>query len=416
MRRRIEPRHRGAAAVTLALAMGLATTAPPAQAYEVVDKELKGRAFERMRADVGGFIQPRFLFVQKDREQNSPLGEVGFRVERARLELEGDLLAPEHRRFGFSIRQKYSVEITGDFVSLRDAYVDFAFGTEFQIRAGQFKAPAHRAILVSDAHNLFPSRNFIVSLEDEVELTNADVVDFVPEREVGVMFHGYWGQRVLGWQVGMFNGEGRNRTQNPNRKFMYVGRFTVSPFGSPGARYEILNHWRPEGETRWKPYFTLGYSVHYNVEGQEGTEVAYIGHNIEAFIHWRFLTMTSEFLYKITDHEDVAVADYTQLGGYVQGGFFLEGVPWAEDHLALMGRFEQGDSYRPTNRDVPLAAPWDARQSTRRYSVGLGVYAGEPLFRFVQDLRFVVSYTFREELEGQAFQNNELTAFANLSF
>ncbi len=372
----------------------------PAQAYDVLDKELEGRAFERVRVGVGGFLQPRFRFTEPD-EDVGTTGELGFSLQRVRIIIDSDLLAPSHRRFGFSIEQKYQFELIPE-PSLLDAYMDVGFGTEFRLRLGQFKAPVHRALLVSDANNLFADRN--------------QITRWITDREMGLMFHGYWGQRYITWQFAMFNGEGANRLNNINNKFYYAARVTFSPLGSPGDGFEILKDWKPEGREKYVPIFTIGYAFHTNVIGPPGQQEARSAHNVEAFFHWRFLTAMGEFHYAQIDWEQVDIADFTQLGGYGQLGAFLFGVPWAQDHIAVMYRFEQGDRLIPTNDDVTVASPTDPGQASRRQSVGIGVFAGEPLFNVVQDFRLIVSYTIKEELEELTYRNNELNVTASLRF
>lgn len=370
-----------------------------ALAYPVVDKPLE-QGFDAVRFDVGGFVQPRFRWAPDDVDAGLQ-GETSFSVQRVRVQLALDLLGDPEKRWAFHVRQVTSVEMMPQ-PRLEDAYLDLGLGTMLQLRLGQFKAPIHRAILAGDQNNLFPDRNQITT--------------FVPEREIGAMVFGWWGERLIEWQLGVFNGEGKNRISNINREVMVAGRVVFSPFGSPGAGFEILRDWRPAGSERWRPHFSVGYSVFHNVVGAVGEREAYTGHNVEAFLHWRPLTMQSEFFFRTSDYENVDVADYRQLGWYVQAGYFLAGVPWAKEHLALMGRVEQGDSFDPLTADVPPAGPLDPRQASRRYAVGLGVYAGKPLFRFVQDLRVVVSYTIKEELEGYPVNNDELNVSASMTF
>lgn len=393
------------ALLTAALLAGGASTA--AQAYDIVDKPLEGRAFDHLTVKLGGFVQPRFRFEPADPDVGTA-GQIGFSVQRARLELEGVLTSPSQRPFPFSIAQKYSLELGGqNGAILQDAYIDLGFGTEFHFRVGQFKAPIHRANLVSDANNLFPDRNRITQFAG------------LPDRDIGVMFHGYWGRRFIEYSAGVWNGEGANRI-SANKTFLYAGRVVFSPWGSPGSGWEILKDWRWEGDEVWRPVVSVGYSVHYEIDGVEGERQSFLGHNVEGFLHWRFLTVMSEFFYRTSYWEVEELADFQQQGWYVQLGAFWYGVPWAQDHLALLGRVEQGDEFRPLDPDLvdklPPSGPLDPAQATRRYTVGLGVYANQPLFKYAQDLRLVVSYTIKTELEGLDVKNDELNVSANLTF
>lgn len=371
-----------------------------APAYDVFDKELPDRYFDRARARIFGFVQPRFRFVPDDPDAGTR-GEVGFSVQRARFEFGGDLFAPKDQHWGISISHLFSIELVPE-PRLVDAFLNLKFADELQLTVGQFKAPIHRGILVSDQNNLFADRNRVVS--------------FVPDREIGAMIHGYWGRRFIEWQLALFNGDGPNRLDNINRKFLYVGRVVFSPWGTPGSAFEILKDWRWEGDDRWRPVFSVGYSIHFNVDGPPGQEEAWIGNNAELFFHWRFLTAMSEFFYKVSDYQDPVLPDYRQYGGYLQVGAFLQGIPWLEDHVALMGRIEQANRFQALRVDVPVAGPLDPNQEVRNYSMGVGIYAGKPFFNFVQEFRLVASYTIREELGGFPYKNNEFNVSTNLTF
>lgn len=380
--------------------VGLLGAVPEAQAYDVLDKKLENRSFERLRVGVGGFLQPRFRFTPPDEDVGTQ-GELGFSLQRVRIIIDSDLMAPSHQRFGFSIRQRFQFELIPE-PSLLDANLDIGFGTEFRLKVGQFKSPLHRAVLVSDANNLFADRN--------------QMTRWFTDREMGLMFHGYWGERFITWQAGVFNGEGANRLSNINTKFMYGGRVTFSPLGSPGDAWEILKDWKPEGRETYVPVFTLGYAFNHNTDGPPGQEEVIIRHNVEFFFHWRFLTAMAEFHHAEIYWEQPDIEDYRQMGGYGQFGAFLYGVPWAQDHLALMFRVEQGDRFIPYDENIVVQSAVDPGQASRRYSMGIGLFAGEPMFKKVQDFRVIASYTIKQELEGMPLRNNEVNVTASLRF
>jgi hypothetical protein len=260
-------------------------------------------------------------------------------------------------------------------------------------------------MLVSDANNLFPDRNRITQFSG------------IPSRDIGAMVYGWWGKRQIQWEVGIWNGEGQNRLP-ANRKFLYAGRVVFAPWGSPGDDFEILRDWRPAGTaTVFKPILAVGYAIHSYTDGAPGNQQFFLGHNVELFFHWRWLTLMSEYFTRKSDYESSAVTDFHQVGAYVQAGLFPPAIPWVQDHLALMGRFEQGDEFVPVaGSNIPPTGPLDPAQATRRESVGFGIYAGRPIFRYVQDLRFVVSYTFKQELEGLPVNDDELNAQLSMSF
>jgi hypothetical protein len=114
------------------------------------------------------------------------------------------------------------------------------------------------------------------------------------------------------------------------------------------------------------------------------------------------------------DYENVDIADYVQRGWYVQAGCFPPGVRWAREHLALVGRYEQGDSL--VARDVPAAGPTDPTQANRRVTLGAGLYLGEDLLGDLNDLRLVAEWRIKRELEGFTLKDDGLALAANLTF
>ncbi|MCB9742675.1 MAG: hypothetical protein H6740_08750 [Alphaproteobacteria bacterium] len=365
----------------------------PASAIELERSEGVG-SFDFVKADLGGFIQPRYTWSPDDPDADT-LGESGFTVRRARAEFSGVLGNKGEGIEGFTVRHKISFELMPE-ARLVDAYLDLRFLDPVQLRIGQFKAPTNRSFLTSDRYTLFPDRG--------------EIVDLVPQRQMGVALQGKLGKNVLRYELGVFNGEGTNRLGNVNRKFLYAGRVELSPFGAPATRNELLG---PEVET----VLTFGYSVNFNVIGPELQEEASIQHNVDAYLHWRWITAQGELLYGITDWQDVNIEDFHEFGWYGQAGVFMAGVPWAEEHLALLGRVEQVDPFvAGEGSTTSLTGAADPAQNRRSYAMGLGFYAGEPFFDAAQDLRFTATYEIKTELEGLSYDNNELLIGAHISF
>ena len=366
----------------------------PAFAVELLNTRKESEGFDETRVNVGGFVQPRFVRIPEDKPNEVP-GEVGFQVRRARLEFASSFfeLGPEsHRTFG--LVAKTSIELMPE-ARLVDAYVDAVARPILALRVGQFKTPTSRTLLVSDRNTALPER--------------PDIDTQGPQRQIGAMVHGHTRKNHLEYGLGAFNGEGTNRLGNVNRKFLYAGRVVVSPWGGPGTEDELL------GPTV-DPTLSLGYATWFDVAGEEGQEDATIAHNAEFFAHWRWLNLQSEYLWRFTDFEQPVLADFTGGGFYVQAASFLVGVPWAEDHISLVGRYEQADPFVSTRLNVPLTGPTDPAQGRRGISAGLGFYVGPPWFERVQDMRLQVLWTHYTETENQPFDNDELVLASHLAF
>lgn len=382
--------------------------AGPAAAVEVLDTQPKG-AFDRAVLDIGGFLQPRYVQVPEDPVAGTT-GEKSLALRRARLEIVGDL--SDQRAdggAGFGVRSKLSIETMPE-ARLVDAYVDVRARPALQVRAGQFKAPTGRSWMVSDRRTLFAERGEITAL--------------YPGRQMGAMLHGRAPENRVEYGLGVFNGEGTNRLANVNDRFMFAGRVVVSPLGGPGTvAGELL---APDAPMT----VSAGYSSFFNVTGPEGQEQATIGHNAEAFFHWRWVSVQGEYLWRFTDWEDATLADYNSGGYYAQLGSFVPGVPWAEEHLAVLYKFQELDELDPIDKLAPPSSPEDPAIARRTHSMGLGYYVGAPYFDAIHTLRVQLEYTIKQELEAAdgtrfggaaadaptAYDNNELLVAAHLTF
>jgi hypothetical protein len=366
-----------------------------ASAVVVFDKEVPKRDLDRLVLNVGGFIQPRFVFEQSDDDVGTP-GEVGFQVARARVELAGRLEWTPDNAPPVLLTHKLSVEFMPE-ARLIDAYLDIGPVEWFRVRFGQFKAPTHRSMLASDRRTAFTERSALNGM--------------IPRREMGVQLNGFLGRRHFEYAVGAFNGEGRNRLANVNDKFLVAARVAGSPWGSPGfAAGEMLQDgWRAKNDdSKHLPTLTVGYSIHWNIDGPSGQEQMVLGHNAELFFHYRWVTFQGEFLFRAVDWQALELADYNQIGGYGQVVLFPPMVPWVQEHLAVMFRFQQYDRFVPTELDVPLVGAADENQAAREMTLGLAFYTGEPAFLHIGDLRVQLEYTFRQELEDQPYKNDQL--------
>ena len=176
---------------------------------------------------LGGFVQVNF----EDGDVSAFEGRFGqtalkdrFRLRRARISLTGDFA----EQFDFKLEGDFensdglnanrtAFEATDIFINLHQ----FAWA---QIKAGQWKAPFGLEQLTPDT-TLYTAERTLP--------TGA----ITPERQVGIQLWGkpfatIWpGQAdALTYYAGIFNGNGRNITNNDNNNFMYVGRLESTLF------------------------------------------------------------------------------------------------------------------------------------------------------------------------------------------
>ena len=142
-----------------------------------------------------------------------------FQARRVRLAFEGHFIVPEltfYLQLGFSNR-----DTEADLrVPLRDAWVSYAPLRDFALRVGQGKVPFNRQRVVSSSALQFADRSIA---QDELTL----------DRDVGIYAYSKnlfgLGDR-LGYQLGMFGGDGRNRLSTRGG-LLWVARVEFSPFG-----------------------------------------------------------------------------------------------------------------------------------------------------------------------------------------
>ncbi len=176
---------------------------------------------------LGGFIQMNF----EDGDVSAFEGRFGqtalkdrFRLRRARINLTGDFA------------EQFDFKLEGDFENsdglnsnrtafeATDIFINWHQFPWAQIKMGQWKAPFGLEQLTPDY--------YLYTIERTLP-TGA----ITPERQVGVQLWGkpfatIWPNQadLLTYYAGIFNGNGRNITNNDNNNFMYVGRLESTLF------------------------------------------------------------------------------------------------------------------------------------------------------------------------------------------
>ncbi|WP_428264474.1 porin [Haliangium sp.] len=131
-------------------------------------------------------VQTRYTFNTVD-AGGVRTTDSAFNVQRARLTLKG-------HAFSEDIGYKFQTDFpTGNSISLKDFYVDYAVG-DVLIRAGQYKRPFSRQQITSSGRQEFVDR----AVTDK---------GFDAGRDVGLMVHNnYEKSPEIEWAVGLFNG------------------------------------------------------------------------------------------------------------------------------------------------------------------------------------------------------------------
>jgi phosphate-selective porin len=145
-----------------------------------------------------------------------------------------DRLTWPGRRIGVSgaLFDRLEFEVSGELGDerqpWRDAFVNVRGARALEVKAGRFKVPFSRERLTSLADLDFVHRSYAAAT-------------LAPGRTVGVMAHGKFAGRRLGYEVGVFGPDAEEanvtselqdvRTHGP----MYAARFTVRPLAGPNA-------------------------------------------------------------------------------------------------------------------------------------------------------------------------------------
>ena len=139
-------------------------------------------------------------------------GNAGFLLRRVRPILQGTF----YRDFDFL----FVPDFAGSSPQIFDAYLNYRYQPELQLRVGKFKSPIGLEQLQADVNTLFNERSL--------------VTDLVPNRDVGLQLWGDIAGGLLSYQAALLDGVGdaRNNTINGgfNNSPEFAGRLFVQPF------------------------------------------------------------------------------------------------------------------------------------------------------------------------------------------
>lgn len=138
-------------------------------------------------------------------------GNTGFLIRRARPILEATL----YRDFDFVLIPEFG----GSSPTLLDAYLNYRYRPELQLRAGRFKTPVGLEQLQSDSFLPFNERSLVSSL--------------LPNRNIGLQLWGDIGNGTVNYAAGIFNGAGDGRNAGTSAfddDKEYAARVFAQPF------------------------------------------------------------------------------------------------------------------------------------------------------------------------------------------
>lgn len=310
-------------------------------------------ADDQMSLNIRGRVQVRNTMA--DTEDDDRVGTSEFLVRRMRLVFQGNAMGPAltyYFQLSFA-----NLDNEPDLrLPLRDAYVTWAPTRDVNVRVGQMKVPFARQRVVSSSALQMVDRSLVTT---ELNL----------DRDVGVQLFsrnlfGLGGR--LGYAVGLFGGEGRNRLGR-DFGYLYSARLEAWPFGQFDDIVEADIARSP------KPRLAIGAGVGYNQRTNRARstladtflagDVNYRHAGADLIFKKSGFSVISELMYRRAA-EELASSTGTALsrsgwGAYVQAGQMLT------SRVEVNGRL---------GHLMPYAGTSPTFEETEEAGVGLGYY------------------------------------------
>src|SRR6059036_1313348 len=281
---------------------------------------------------LGGFIQMNF----EDGDVSAFEGRFGqtalkdrFRLRRARINLTGDFAEQFDFKLEGDFEQSDGLNSSRTAFEGTDIFVNWHQFPWAQIKVGQWKAPFGLEQTTPDTSLYIIERSLPTGA-------------ITPERQLGVQLWGkplasIWPEQkdLLAYYAGIFNGNGRNITNNDNNNFMYVGRLESTLFKSKmwGESFlklgaDVLNSRDDKGTN-----ISQSLNLLVNPDGSLSPFVLpgadeRTAWSVDAWLKLGPFDLIGEYLEEYVNGRTVngvppGFADFTTDGFYVTGGYFL---------------------------------------------------------------------------------------------
>ena len=281
-------------------------------------------------------------------------GNDGFLLRRARPVLEGTVF----RDFDFLFVPDFS----GSSVQIFDAYLNYRYRPELQLRIGKFKSPVGLEQLQADANVTFNER--------------ALPTDLVPNRDLGLQLHGELFDGQVSYALGLFNGVGDARNSN-NADFEddkeFAGRIFFQPFRKSdlsafkGLGFGAAGSYGDSSTANALPATTGGATAGYVTDGQQQF-FAYRSAVVASGQHWRFSPQGYYYFgpFGLLGEYVIASQD-VQTNALTAAG--LKHTAWQiTGSWVLTGEDASYKGLLPARPFNPAAGQWGALQLVARYA------------------------------------------------
>lgn len=307
-------------------------------------------------------------------------------VKTLRLWIQGHVFSPR-TRYGIQLAMGGNDFETGSASPIFDAYFDFSQLRDMNVRIGQFFVPFDRLRTI---------REFALQSVDRA----VAITELTLDRDVGVHLYsndlgGFEGK--LGYSVGLFGGEGRNRFGAQAPGFLYTARFSYRPFGSFDEDSE------GDLERRASPKLMLGAAFAYNqnaqrVRGTTGAalpvgNVDYLHFALDTSFKWRGFAFLGELVVRGSTTNgrlgtDTMGQPITQIAA--RGlGYVLQASYAFVPEFELWGRWDEVRT--PWATDATLHAIVDTRG--REIAGGVNYYLNGHAFKIQLDVQHAFGAT-----------------------
>src|SRR5438128_8201767 len=282
---------------------------------------------------LGGFIQMNF----EDGDVSAFEGRFGqtalkdrFRLRRARINLTGDFAEQFDFKLEGDFENSDGLNANRTAFEATDIFINWHQFPWAQIKMGQWKAPFGLEQTTPDTS--------LYTIERSLP-TGA----ITPERQIGIQLWGkpftnVWPEQkdLLTYYGGIFNGNGRNISNNDNNNFMYVGRLELMPFkgkifgqdSSLKLGADVLNS-RDDKGTNISPTGNL-------LVNSDGSLSSFVlpgadertAWSVDAWLNIGPFDLIGEYLEEYVDGRTVAgvppgFANFTTSGFQITAGYFL---------------------------------------------------------------------------------------------
>lgn len=203
-------------------------------------------ADEKFQLSLGGRMQFRYTFTDFDTANfDTKSDSSSWDAKRIKLFLNS---------YAYTKDLTYKLELdlrqSGSSKMLQDAFLNYKFINEAQLRAGQYKVPFARQELTSDGALSFVDRSPVVDA-------------FKPSYDIGAMAHGKIANGLAEYNLGVFGGLGQSTARATNDN-MLAARVAVNPLGE-------MPYDEPDFARSRKPLLSIGANYFRNTLQRTGT-------------------------------------------------------------------------------------------------------------------------------------------------